>query len=265
MSGERVSDESPREDLSPWFVPLFELEAPLDWTAFFPRSGPVELDVGSGRGRFTNEAATTRPGVNFCGVEHDFTAARRGCRRLKRDAAPNARVVGGDAMRFLDQFVPPGSVAAIHVLYPDPWWKRRHRKRRLLGEDLGDRFLDLILRALEPAGRLHVRTDVGEYFSQIVDRLDGDARLARRPDPLDETAAAILAAAPDTPLTNYERKAVVGPDRPDFQTDGVTHAGVWDVRPKPEASARDAAQAARASSQSARTARRTGAFRPVPR
>ena len=189
----------------------------------------MELDVGSGRGRFTNEAAAARPGVNICGVEHDFTAARRGVRRLKRDRTPNARVVGGNAVRLLAEFVPPRSIAAVHVLYPDPWWKRRHRKRRLLGEDLGDRFLDLVLRALDPAGRLHVRTDVGEYFAQITARLDGDARLARRTDPLDETAAAILAAAPETPLTNYERKAVVGPDRPDFQTDGVTHSGVWDV------------------------------------
>ena len=229
-----MSDEEPapppREDLRPWFTPLFELgDPPLDWTDLFPVAGPVELDIGSGRGRFTNEAAAARPGVNVCGVEHDFTAARRGVRRLKRDRSPNARVVGGDAVRFLEQFVPPGSVAAVHVLYPDPWWKRRHRKRRLLGEDLGDRFLDLVLRALEPTGRLHVRTDVGEYFERITARLDADARLRRRPDPLDETAAAVLTAAPDQPLTNYERKAVVGPDRPDFQTDGVTHAGVWDV------------------------------------
>ena len=218
-----------REDLRPWFTPLFELSPPLDWAALFPNPGPVELDVGSGRGRFTNEAAAALPGVNFCGVEHDFTAARRGCRRLKRGAAPNARVVGGDAVRFLAEFVPLGSVAAVHVLYPDPWWKRRHRKRRLLGEDLGDRFLDLVLRALTPTGRLHVRTDVGEYFAQIRARLDADARLARRPDPLDGTAAAVLAAGPGVPLTNYERKAVVGPDRLNFQTDGVTHAGVWDV------------------------------------
>ena len=227
------ADEVEREDLAPWFTPLFELpdpseHGPLDWSAIFPHPGPVELDVGSGRGRFTNEAAAAVPERNFCGIEHDFTAARRGCRRLKRHAVPNARVFGGDAVRFLRIFVPPASLATVHVLYPDPWWKRRHRKRRLLGEDLGGTFLGLILKSLAPGGRLHVRTDVGEYFGEIADLLDGEARLSRRPDPTDETAAAILARSA-APLTNYERKAVVGPDRADFRTDGVTHAGVWDA------------------------------------
>ncbi|MEM9701989.1 MAG: hypothetical protein AAF907_06055 [Planctomycetota bacterium] len=225
--------EPPREDLRPWFTPLFELPDPkehgrLDWGALFPREAPVELDVGSGRGRFTNEGAAARPGVNFCGIEHDFTAARRGAKRLKRNRSPNARVVGGDAVRFLRAFVPPGSLSAVHVLYPDPWWKRRHRKRRLLGESLGGDFLNLILMALRPDGRLHIRTDVGEYFEGITALLDVCPRLRRRDDPQDETAAAIEAALGSDPLTNYERKAVVGPDRPDFRTDATVHRGVWD-------------------------------------
>ena len=227
-----TADAPPRADLRPWFTPLFELREslgegePLDWAALFPQPGPVELDLGSGRGRFTRAAAAAFPGRNFCAVELDFTAARRGVRGMKRDGLPNARVLGGDARAFLAEFCPPRSVAAAHVLYPDPWWKRRHRKRRLFDAT----FLDSLLRCLEPAGRLHVRTDVGEYFGQITDLLDGDARLARRSDPLDPTAAAVLDAAGGEPLTNYERKAVAGPDRPDFQTDGVSHAGVWDVR-----------------------------------
>ncbi len=178
-----------REDLNPWFQPLFELpdpkdHGPLDWSSVFANAGPVELDVGSGRGRFTNEGAAARPDVNLCGIEHDFTAARRGAKRLKRDQSPNARVFGGDAVRFLRVFVPPGSLSAVHVLYPDPWWKRRHRKRRLLGEAVGPGFLDLILAALAPDGRLHVRTDVGEYFGGITALLDAHPRLARRADPL---------------------------------------------------------------------------------
>ncbi|QDT16014.1 tRNA (guanine(46)-N(7))-methyltransferase TrmB [Alienimonas californiensis] len=233
-SEEPVRDDAVREDLTPWFRPLFELSdpkehGPLDWAAVFPQAGPVELDVGSGRGRFTNEGAAARPGVNFCGIEHDFTAARRGAKRLKRDRSPNARVFGGDAVRFLREFVPAGSVAAVHVLYPDPWWKRRHRKRRLLGEALGPEFLDLILNALAPDGRLHVRTDVGEYFEGIAALLDDCPRLVRRENPLDETAAAIERQASGVPLTNYERKAVVGPDRPDFRTDATVHAAVWTV------------------------------------
>ncbi|NNJ24200.1 tRNA (guanine(46)-N(7))-methyltransferase TrmB [Alienimonas chondri] len=234
----REPAEAVREDLTPWFRPLFELpdpqeRGPLDWASIFPNPGPIELDVGSGRGRFTNEGAAARPGVNLCGIEHDFTAARRGAKRLKRDASPNARVIGGDAVRFLRAFVPAGSLAAVHVLYPDPWWKRRHRKRRLLGETVGGDFLELILKALAPNGRIHVRTDVGEYFEGITALLDAHPRLCRRADPLDETAAAIQAAtsshAGADPLTNYERKAVVGPDRPDFRTDATVHKAVWNV------------------------------------
>ena len=220
--------DRPRVDLRPHFTPLFEATGPLDWAAVFPESpdAPVELDVGAGRGAFTRGAAACVPGVNFAGVEIDFTAARRGAKGLKRDGVPNGRLFGGDARRFLGEFVPAGSVAAVHVLYPDPWWKRRHRKRRLLDRP----FLDQVATALTPGGRLHVRTDVGEYFQQASALLAGHAAFMLTDLPEDPTAAAILAARGPGPLTNYERKATVRPDRPDFQTDGVTHKAVWECR-----------------------------------
>jgi tRNA (guanine-N7-)-methyltransferase len=105
----------------------------------------------------------TRPDHNYLGIELDYKEGRRSAKRLQKRALDHARVAGGDAKEFLRRNVPPHSVAAAHVYFPDPWWKRKHKKRRLFN----DEFADLLAIVLQPGGLLHSWTDVEEYFGVI--------------------------------------------------------------------------------------------------
>lgn len=154
--------EAPR-DLWPYFRTLEDVPAEFAWSEFFEKSQPIELDIGCGRGMFLFNSTEQRPDVNFLGLEIDYTEGRRGARRLQKRGFPNGRVLGGDAKDFLRTRVPPHSVSRAHVYFPDPWWKRKHRKRRLFN----DEFADLLSRILMPGGDVHSWTDVEEYFGVI--------------------------------------------------------------------------------------------------
>ena len=122
----------PTEDLAPWFLTLDDLDGVLNWSEFYGNDHPVELDIGCGRGLFLVNSATAHPETNYCGIEIDYREGRRTARRLKKRTMANARVLGGDARVALEKLVKPRSVAAVHVYFPDPWWKRKHRRRREL-------------------------------------------------------------------------------------------------------------------------------------
>jgi tRNA (guanine-N7-)-methyltransferase len=168
---------APIKDLAPWFLTLDDLpdrpdtggrSETLDWARFFPTAQPVELDIGCGRGLFLVNSALAHPETNYCGIEIDYREGRRTARRLKKRSMDNARVLGGDAIRALQQLVPQNSVAAVHVYFPDPWWKRKHRRRRIFT----DTFLDLVANVLINEGELHSWSDVGEYFQDIRSLVD---------------------------------------------------------------------------------------------
>lgn len=158
---------APREDLRPWFLALSDVDADfgaaLDWPEFFGNENPVEIDVGSGRGLFLFTAASANPDVNYLGIEIDYREGRRASRRLKKRDMANARILGGDVNRIFEHYIRPHTVDAVHVYFPDPWWKRKHRRRRVFT----DRFADQCARVLKPGGLLHSWTDVEEYFEVI--------------------------------------------------------------------------------------------------
>ena len=140
------------------------LAPPLDWQAIFGRNGEVEIEIGCGKGLYLAEAARLRPGSDFVGVERAGKWFRRAVQRADRCSLPNLRLLQADAFDFLTRWVPSGSVAAIHVYFPDPWPKQRHRGRRLLQASL----YHLVAKALSPAGRLYLASDVEPYFQTAV-------------------------------------------------------------------------------------------------
>jgi tRNA (guanine-N7-)-methyltransferase len=190
--------QPPGEDLRPWFTTLRDLPAPIDWATFFPSDGPVEVDVGCGRGLFLYNESLAHPERNYLGIEIDYKEGRRTATRLKKRKAANARVLGGDVHEAFNDLIAPRSVAVVHVYFPDPWWKRKHRKRRVFT----DRFVDRAVRVLEPGGVLSSASDVGEYFEIIRSLMDNDPRFEPLPAPPERPPEHDLDY-----LTSYERKA----------------------------------------------------------
>jgi tRNA (guanine-N7-)-methyltransferase len=170
---------------------------PVAWTEVFGNDHPVELEVGSGKGLFLANAAQAAPGHNFLGIEVSRKYAQRAAERLAKRGLANVRVVTGDARLFVAHHVPPASLCAVHVYFPDPWWKQRHKKRRVFAEPL----VADIERTLAPGGELRVATDVEEYFG-VIRRLVADhPRFKERPAPEPRMPEHDLDY-----LTNFERK-----------------------------------------------------------
>jgi tRNA (guanine-N7-)-methyltransferase len=154
----------PSLDLSRHLRSFAQLPVPFDDRALFVRSAPLEVEVGSGKGMFMVAASGERPQHNFLGCEVARNYARLAGARLARAGRGNALVLQGDARQLFREVLPAACAAAVHVYFPDPWWKQRHRKRRVMRAV----FLADVERVLEPEGRLHFWTDVQEYFDITV-------------------------------------------------------------------------------------------------
>jgi tRNA (guanine-N7-)-methyltransferase len=185
------------ERLAPCLLTIPDPPAPLDWTALFGNARPVELEVGFGKGLFLLTAAQARPDVNFAGIEIVRKYQLFAATRLVKRGLANVRVACGDAKLFLRDCVAPGSLAAVHVYFPDPWWKRRHWKRRVFTAE----FAVQCARVLHDGGRLHAVTDVEAYAHVMSEVVAGLPSFRPVPPPPPSEAQHDLDY-----LTNFERK-----------------------------------------------------------
>ena len=140
----------------------------FDFAALFGNQGPVELELGAGDGSFLLQYAAKEPGTNFLGVERLLGRLRKVERKAPRLGLRNIRGLRLEATYLLEWMIPPASLAAIHVYFPDPWPKKRHLRRRLINEA----FAVLAARALAPGGRMFCRTDDADYFAQMTTVFD---------------------------------------------------------------------------------------------
>lgn len=201
---------NPPVDLKPYFFTIQDLDGPLDWQRLFGNDHPVAIDVGCGRGKFLVDAGLANPATNYLGIEADYREGRHGARRLEKRAMANVRVLGGDVRTIFDRYVPPASVSAVHVYFPDPWWKRKHRRRRLFT----DEFVDQIAAVLKPGGLVHSWTDVQEYFEVICSLMDHHRHFEPLPPPAETEPQHDLDYR-----TSYERKR--------RKAGETVHRGLW--------------------------------------
>lgn len=136
---------------------------PFDWRAMFGNDHPVEVEVGFGKGLFLQTAGAANPGVNYFGIEIIRKYQLMAATRLALRELRNVRVCCADARHVLRDRVAAGSVRAVHVYFPDPWWKARHHKRRVFTPELAGE----VRRVLEVGGRLLVATDVADYAALV--------------------------------------------------------------------------------------------------
>jgi tRNA (guanine-N7-)-methyltransferase len=135
----------------------------------FARDAPLEVDVGFGRGHFLLDRAAQAPHANLVGIElrKKWVATVRA--RIERLGLTNAQVLEGEAARLVAHHFGPGEVHRFYVFFPDPWWKRRHQKRRLWNPE----FAALLMSRLSPGGHLFAQSDVWAYATEILALLEG--------------------------------------------------------------------------------------------
>jgi len=136
---------------------------PVPWHVVFGDDRPVEVEIGCGRGEFLVAVAASNPDRNFFGLESAARLAASAQHAIDKAGLTNARVLHCDARCVVRHLIQPHAVAAYHVYFPDPWWKRRHHKRRIYAGS----FAADLARTLAPDGRVHVATDIPELLAAL--------------------------------------------------------------------------------------------------
>lgn len=135
--------------------------APLDLLKIFGRNAPLHVDLGCGDGSFLFALAQQMPEKNFLGTERLLHRVKKACR--KAEQVDNMQVIRVESAYAVKHLLPAQSVEMFHLLFPDPWTKRKHHQRRIVGLD----FLKTVHAALVPNGILRIATDHEDYFEQI--------------------------------------------------------------------------------------------------
>ena len=154
----------------------------IDLARLFPAKQPLELELGCGDGSFTLQYALAHPDRNIVALERLLGRITKLDRKGHRAGLKNLRLLRAEAAYVLEYLLPPGTLNAIHVYFPDPWPKKRHQKNRLISEP----FPPLTKRLLKTEGVVYLRTDNVEYFEQMLEVFDGAAGFERAetPEPL---------------------------------------------------------------------------------
>jgi tRNA (guanine-N7-)-methyltransferase len=194
------------ETLGPRYLVPYTAGEALDLRRLFGRVAPVVVEIGFGMGDATAQIAAARPGDDFLGIEVHTPGVGALLRRIEERGLANVRIVQHDAVEVLREMIPPGSLAGVHVYFPDPWHKKKHHKRRLIQPD----FVRLLASRLAPGGYLHCATDWEPYAAQMLAVLGAEPSLANTSEG--------YATRPDwRPLTKFENRGLK-----------LGH-GVWDL------------------------------------
>lgn len=192
-------------DLGPRFLLPYRAQS-IDAAAIYGRSAPLVLEIGFGMGEATAHIAQVRPDDNFLCCEVHEPGVGALLKRIGEQDIANIRILQHDAVEVVDHMLPPGSLAGIHIFFPDPWHKKKHNKRRLVQSA----FVAKLARRLMPGGYIHCATDWQPYAEQMLAVLSAEPLLAN--------TAEGYAPRPDyRPLTKFENRGL-----------RLGH-GVWDV------------------------------------
>lgn len=149
----------------------------LERAEVFADKAPLEVDLGCGDGSFLLEMARHHPERRFLGVERLLGRVRKVCRLAHQARLPNLKVLRLESLYTVQWLLPAHSVSRLHLLFPDPWPKARHHKRRMVQAP----FLHALEKVLVPGGEFLFKTDHPGYFEWAVEEIDAFGRLETRP------------------------------------------------------------------------------------
>ncbi len=135
----------------------------VDPQCWFDSTGPLELEIGCGKGGFLLRRAQQYPDRRLIGIEWANKFYKYAADRMARWGVSNVRMIRMDAEPFVKFNLPDACLTSLFVFHPDPWPKRRHNKRRLIQTP----FVDAVVRVLVPGGLWAIQTDHVDYFEQI--------------------------------------------------------------------------------------------------
>lgn len=184
------------DELSEQFAIPFA-PAALRFDSVFGRRAPVVMEIGFGMGETTATIATAHPEQDFIAVDVHGPGVGSLLKRIDAEKLANVRVIRHDAVEVVESMIPAGSLAGIHVYFPDPWPKKRHHKRRLLKSA----FVHALALRLSGGGYLHAATDWEDYAQDILAVLGAEPLLAN-------TAAGYAARPGWRPLTRFESRGM---------------------------------------------------------
>jgi tRNA (guanine-N7-)-methyltransferase len=192
--------KTPEADVAPasLLLELHSIVKPMELAQVFHKPQPLEVELGCGDASFLVEYARRNPGQNFIGVERLLGRIQKLDRKGRRAGLANLRGVRIESSYFLQYLLTPHAATALHVYFPDPWPKKKHRRHRLINES----FPALARAALAPGGVVYLRTDDADYFSQMTEVFDASREFSKV-----ETPAALAEV-----LTDFER---------DFNAQGI--------------------------------------------
>ena len=237
----RVSNAQQRyhvEGMPRWGIPY--TKATLDTQTLFGNTASVVLEIGCGMGETTATIAAAQPDKNFIGIEVHTPGVGSLLKEIATRELNNLRVIQHDAVEVVRDMIAPGSLAGIHIFFPDPWPKKRHHKRRLIQPA----FVHQMALRLAPGGYMHCATDWEEYAQQMLEVLAAEPLLRNTIHQSVRAEPVEAHAGPSTGSGRTESGFAPRPDyRPQtkFETRGLRLGhGVWDVvfmRPEENAAA----------------------------
>lgn len=170
----------------------------LDLPTLFGNANPVFVEIGFGNGESLAAMAMSHPGGNCLGVEVHRPGVGHLLLEIEKRGITNLRVCRRDAIELLEQGLVPASLAGVYLLFPDPWPKRRHHKRRILKPE----FVQLLARVIRPGGLFNAATDWEPYAEQMLEVLtDADHLFENTAGP-----GAYASRPQERPLTKFERR-----------------------------------------------------------
>jgi len=182
--------------------PRFGVEPPaaaIDLDALFGRTAARTLEIGFGNGDNLAALAARHPERDYLGIEVHDPGVGHLLLRIEREGLPNIRIARHDAVEVVTKWLPPASIDEALILFPDPWHKKRHHKRRLVQPG----FLEQLAFVMPPGARLHLATDWAPYAEQMLEVCDASAFFENA------KAGGGYSPRPETrPVTKFERRGL---------------------------------------------------------